>query len=137
MMSELPDEVLGIIEGYERRITALLGQLIEVRDFRLTRSGRILPREAERQILALALKLRKEALGLARYNRRIQNREFIPSPLYWLERARSQLSMQAVQEEGGQGDTPARGGGDNEAEERPASGKAQGSTASDLSSDSA
>lgn len=137
MMSELPEEVLGIIEGYERRISTLLGQLIEVRDFRLTRSGRIVPREAERLILALALKLRKEALGLARYNRRIQNREFVPSPLYWLERARSQLQMQGVQEESGQGDTPAGGGGGNEAEEPPASGEAQGSTTPDLPSNPA
>lgn len=136
-MSELPEEVLGIIEGYERRITALLGQLLEVRDFRLTRSGRIVPREAERQILALALKLRREAQGLARYNRRIQNREFTPSPIYWLERARSQLSMQNMQEESGQGNTPAGGGGGNQTEEPTASGEAQGSATPDLPSNPA
>lgn len=97
---DLPPEVQAVFERYQRAIEQYLLELTQVRHFRVTKTGRILPKEAAHELLRITLRLRREVIDLGRYQRKIAGRTFLPSEIYWLERAKDRLQMQTMQAEG-------------------------------------
>jgi hypothetical protein len=114
--SELPPEVVGVLIGYERRISEICFKTLQV-EYRVTRSGRFIPRSAERQLALIAAELRRELKGYVRYLEKIQGRAFKPSAVYWLEKAKQVLcSDQSTLESSSEGSSgEAELGADNPA----------------------